>query len=99
MLIETAVGRGTGWAVFEPNAAPLRAALHETVEAFLTSVWRSRALHGVRTQDAFAVRCGLGQTMTEQDVQDERVILTMQLAVSRPAEFITVRIEHQTAAS
>lgn len=99
MMIETAVIRGTGWAVFEPNAAPLWAELRYVVENYLTPLWQSGALHGSRQQEAFAVRCGPGQTMTGQDVQDGRVIVTLQLAVSRPAEFVSVRVTHQTATS
>ena len=71
----------------------------DTVENYLTPLWRNGALHGARPQDAFAVRCGLGQTMTDQDVQDGRVVLMLQLAVSRPAEFIIVRVTQQTAVS
>ncbi len=99
MMIETAVQTGTAWAAFEPNAAPLWTMLREAVEAYLTPLWREGALHGARPQEAFAVRCGPGQTMTAQDVQEGRVILMMQLAVSRPAEFISIRVIHRTAES
>ncbi len=99
MMIETAVVRGTAWAAFEPNAAPLWTMLREVVEVYLTALWRDGALQGARPQDAFAVRCGPGQTMTAQDVQEGRVILDLLLAVSRPAEFITVRVAKQTAVS
>ncbi len=99
MMIEQAVIRGTGWAVFEPNAAPLWTALRGAVEDYLTTLWKDGALHGARPQEAFAVRCGLGQTMTEQDVLEGRLVLMLLLAVTRPAEFITIRVEHQTAVS
>ena len=98
MMIETAVQRGTRWATFEPNAEPLWTALRASVENYLTQLWRDGALSGTRPQEAFSVRCGLGQTMTGEDVSEGRVVLLMQLAVTRPAEFLLVRVTHTTAA-
>jgi hypothetical protein len=98
IMIETAVSRGTvGRLRTERGAAVGGTARHG--ENYLTPLWRNGALHAARPQEAYAVRCGLGQTKTDQDVQDGRDDLMLQLAVSRPAEFIIVRVTQQTAVS
>ena len=49
------------------------------------------ALLGARPEQAFFVHCGLGQTMTAQDIGAGRMIVEFGLAAVRPAEFIVLR--------
>jgi phage tail sheath protein FI len=94
-MVEVSVKRGTGWAVFEPNNATLWAMLRTQIETYLIEQWRLGALAGDRSEQAFYVRCGLGQTMTAQDIQQGRMIVEIGMAAVRPAEFIVLKITHQ----
>jgi len=44
------------------------------------------------------VRCGLGTTMTAQDIADGRLIVEIGMAPVRPAEFVILRISHRMQA-
>jgi len=94
-MIEVSVKQGTIWAVFEANNATLWAMLRTQIETYLIEQWRLGALAGDRFEEAFYVRCGLGQTMTAQDIQQGRMIVEIGMAAMRPAEFIVLRITHQ----
>ena len=98
-MVEASVERSTRFAVFEPNDAPTWLKVRLMAEDYLTSKWRQGALAGATPKDAFYVRCGLGSTMTGQDILDGRLIVEIGMAVLRPAEFVIFRISHtmQTA--
>jgi phage tail sheath protein FI len=98
-MIEVAVKQGTAWAVFEPNDANLWVKVRAQIENYLTQQWRSGGLAGARPEQAFHVNCGLGQTMTTQDVQQGRMIVEIGMAVVRPAEFIILKVTHQLQSS
>ncbi len=95
LFIEESIDRGTKWAVFEPNAEPLWLKLRDSVENFLTGLWREGALQGSKPEAAFFVNCGLGTTMTQEDVDAGRLTIVIGLAVVHPAEFIIIRIGQQ----
>ena len=92
LFVEESIDRGTKWAVFEPNAESLWARLRDSVGSFLTSLWREGALLGAKPEMAFFVKCGLGTTMTQQDIDNGRVTIELGIAPVRPAEFIILRI-------
>jgi hypothetical protein len=94
-MIEVSVKQGTAWAVFEPNNATLWAKVRTQIETYLTQQWRSSALAGAKPEQAFYVSCGLGQTMTAQDIQQGRMIVEIGMAAVRPAEFIILKFTHQ----
>jgi hypothetical protein len=50
---------------------------------------------GAKPEQAFYVGCGLGQTMTAQDLLEGRLVVEIGMAVVRPAEFIILRFSHQ----
>ena len=54
--------------MFEPNDVPLWNRLKAAITAFLTVVWRQGALQGTTAEEAFFVRCGLGETMIQADI-------------------------------
>ena len=71
----------------EPNDAALWARVRQLTEAFLHDLWRRGGLQGAKPEQAYGVRCGLGETMTEADVLAGQVVVSVWLAPVRPAEF------------
>ena len=61
----------------------------------LTGVWQQGGLVGARAEDAFSVSCGVGETMTAQDILDGVLLVTVQVAVIHPAEFIEITFQQQ----
>jgi phage tail sheath protein FI len=99
LTIGTALRRSLAWFTFEPNAAPTWTRVRGAVENYLYTTWRAGALLGATPRDAFFVRCGLGDTMTAQDVLDGRLVLEVGLACARPAEFLILRLSLRTLES
>ena len=94
-MVEESVKKATMPFVFEPNDAPVWIKVKGMIENFLTQQWKSGALQGRTTDEAFFVHVGLGQTMTPQDILDGKMIIEIGMAMVRPAEFIILRIMHQ----
>jgi phage tail sheath protein FI len=95
LFIEKSIERGTQWAVFEPNAEPLWAAIHRSVTNFLTAVWRDGALEGTKQEEAFFVKVDR-TTMTQHDIDNGRLIILVGIAPVKPAEFVIFRISQKT---
>lgn len=85
--------------VFEPNTPNTWVSVKSMIETYLNTLWRDGALAGARSREAFGVRIGLGSTMTAQDILEGRMIVSVFVAVNRPAEFIVFNIEQQMQAS
>ncbi len=81
--------------VFEPNDANTWITVKSMVDNFLTQLWKNGALAGIKPEQAFGVKIGLGETMTTQDILDKRMNLTVLLALTRPAEFILISISQK----
>jgi phage tail sheath protein FI len=96
IFLEQAIGRGTRWAVFEPNNDPLWASLRQDITVFLLTQWRNGALAGAKQDDAFFVRCGR-DTMSQADLDNGRIVAQVGVALIRPAEFITFSITQTTS--
>ncbi|HWC78205.1 MAG TPA: phage tail sheath C-terminal domain-containing protein, partial [Blastocatellia bacterium] len=94
--LEASIDRGTQWAVFEPNGERLWANIRDTVSSFLLNEWKSGALLGATTEEAFFVRCDRS-TMTQNDLDNGRLICLIGVAVVKPAEFVIFRIGQKTA--
>jgi len=94
-MIEVSVRKGTAWAVFEPNDAIIWTRLRAQIENYLIQQWRAGALAGAKPEHAFYVNCGLGQTMTAEDVRQGRMNVEIGMAVVRPAEFTILKFTHQ----
>lgn len=85
--------------VFEPNNANTWAAVRGMLENFLTGLWREGGLQGSTAATAFAVECGLGTTMTADDILNGYMNVIINAAVVRPAEFIVIAIRQQMASA
>jgi hypothetical protein len=94
--LERSIDKGTQWAVFEPNGEALWANVRRTVEDFLLNEWMSGALLGDKPEKAFFVRCDRS-TMTQNDLDNGRLICLIGVAPLRPAEFVIFRIGQWTA--
>ena len=96
LFVEESVAKGTQWVVFEPNNNKLWAQVRQSVRNFLTHLWRQGALQGQKPQEAFFVKCDR-TTMTQNDIDNGRLICQIGMAVVRPAEFVIVQITQRTA--
>ncbi len=96
IYLEHSLDQGTQWVVFEPNDEPLWARARQSVTAFLTRVWRDGALMGTTADQAFYVHCDR-TTMTQDDIDNGRLIMVIGVAPVYPAEFVIIRIGQQTA--
>jgi phage tail sheath protein FI len=94
--LEHSIERGTQWAVFESNGDALWANVRRTIEDFLVSEWKSGALLGRDPKEAFFVRCDRS-TMTQNDLDNGRLVCLIGVAVVKPAEFVIFRIGQWTA--
>jgi len=82
--------------VFEPNDDKLWARVHRTIDAFLTRVWRDGALMGTSAGEAFYVKVDRS-TMTQDDIDNGRLICVIGVAPVKPAEFVIFRITQKTS--
>ncbi|MBA4175706.1 MAG: phage tail protein [Leptothrix sp. (in: Bacteria)] len=94
--LERSIDKGTQWAVFEPNGDALWANVRRTIEDFLLNEWQSGALLGDKPEKAFFVRCDRS-TMTQNDLDNGRLICLIGVAPLKPAEFVIFRIGQWTA--
>jgi phage tail sheath protein FI len=95
IYVEHSIDNGTQWVVFEPNDEPLWARVRQTITNFLTTVWRSGALQGIKPDEAFFVKCDR-TTMTQDDIDNGRLICVIGIAPVKPAEFVIFRIQQKT---
>lgn len=95
IMVEESAKKATFPFVFEPNDANTWVKVRAMLENYLTLLWRQGALAGAKPEHAFFVRCGLGQTMTAQDILDGKLIVDIGMAAVRPAEFIILRFSHK----
>lgn len=95
LFIEESIEQNTQWVVFEPNNEKLWARVKLTINQFLTTVWRDGALMGTKESEAFFVRCDR-TTMTQDDLDNGRLIVEIGIAPVKPAEFVVFRIAQWT---
>lgn len=95
IYLENSIDRATQWAVFEPNNERLWANVRRTIEDFLLVQWRNGALLGEKPEKAYFVRCDR-TTMTQNDLDNGRLIALIGVAPVKPAEFVIFRIGQWT---
>jgi hypothetical protein len=96
IMIEQSIYNGIQWAVFEPNDYRLWSSLRVNIGAFMDNLFRAGAFQGEKASDAYFVRCALGDTMTQDDIDRGQVIVVVGFAPLKPAEFVIVRIQQKT---
>jgi uncharacterized protein len=93
--LEHSIDRGTQWAVFEPNGEALWANVRRTVSDFLFNEFQMGALLGDKPESAYFVKCDRS-TMTQNDLDNGRLVCLIGVAVLKPAEFVIFRIGQWT---
>lgn len=91
IFLEESIDEGTQSFVFEPNNEKLWDRVRQTITQFLTRVWRDGALMGTTPEEAFFVKVDR-TTMTQDDIDNGRLIVLIGVAPVKPAEFVIFRI-------
>lgn len=95
IFIEESIKANTNWAVFEPNDEVLWVRVQRTINVFLTGLWRSGSLAGSSPEEAFFVNIGRN-TMSQDDIDNGRLVCVIGVAPVKPAEFVIFRISQKT---
>lgn len=95
IYLEESIKANTNWVVFEPNDSSLWARVKRSVEIFLTGVWQTGALVGGSPEEAFFVNIG-PSTMTQDDIDNGRLVCVIGVAPVKPAEFVIFKITQKT---
>jgi phage tail sheath protein FI len=85
--------------VFQPNTKNTWEAVKAMIGSFLTSVWKEGGLMGATAADAFSVDCGLGTTMTADDILNGFMNIVVKVALVHPAEFIVITFQQEMTVS
>jgi phage tail sheath protein FI len=94
IYLEQSITKGTEWVIFEPHDEPTWEEAKRSVVEFLTTSWKNGMLLGSKPQEAFIVRCDR-TTMTQADIDGERLIIEVGVALTRPSEFVIFHIVQQ----
>jgi hypothetical protein len=95
LYLERSIEKSTQWVVFEPNGEALWDNVRATVDSFLYNEWRNGRLLG-SDKTAYFVRCDRS-TMTQNDIDNGRLVCEIGVAALKPAEFVIFRIGQKTA--
>lgn len=91
VYLEHSIDNGTQWAVFQNNGPELWKQVVSTITGFLYNEWANKRLMGDSAAQAFFVRCDR-TTMTQNDLDQGRLICEIGVSIFKPAEFVIFRI-------
>lgn len=86
-------------AVFEPNVPATWEVVRAAIDNYLHKLWQQGALFGNKPEEAYFVRVGKNITMTEEEIQQGKMIVRVGIAAVRPAEFIILEFSQSTASA
>lgn len=95
IYVETSIKNALNGFVFAPNVGNTWVTVTAMVSNFLQDLWAQGGLMGAKASDAFTVQCGLGSTMTAQDILEGYMIVQVTLQVTHPAEFIELTFKQK----
>jgi len=98
IYLEHSIDSGTQWAVFENNGPSLWARVTDSIDSFLNNEFAAGNLLGTSASNAYFVRCDR-TTMTQNDLDNGRMICLIGVALLKPAEFVIFRIGQMTASA
>jgi phage tail sheath protein FI len=85
--IQATINVGMQSFVFAANDATTWATVTQAISGYLTGLFTQGALQGSAASDAFSVACGLGSTMTSDDVLNGFMVISVAVAIEHPGEF------------
>jgi uncharacterized protein len=92
LYIEESLYRGLKWVVFEPNAEPLWGQIRLNVGSFMHGLFTQGAFQGLKSTDAYFVRCD-AETTTQDDRNKGIVNIWVGFAPLKPAEFVVLYLQ------
>ena len=84
------------WGGLGPRGGGVGANGRQTIAEFLYNGWRGGALLGSTVDEALFVRCDRS-TMTQNDLDNGRLVCLIGVAIIKPAEFVIFRISQYSA--
>ncbi|MEG0839423.1 MAG: phage tail sheath subtilisin-like domain-containing protein [Hydrogenoanaerobacterium sp.] len=99
IFLKESIRCSIGWVAFEPNNQMLWTMVSDSITKYLGTQWRNGVMMGTSEAEAFFVKVGIGQSMTQDDVLNNRMICQIGVAPMRPSEFITFEIVQATEKS
>jgi phage tail sheath protein FI len=94
--IELHLQASLAFATGQPNAEPLWNSIRLVASDYLMTLFLSGTLKGAKPEEAYFVRCDR-TTMTQNDIDNGRIIVLVGFAPTQPAEFVVIRIALMTA--
>jgi hypothetical protein len=79
--------------VFAANDKNTWESVKAMIGSFLNDIWKQGGLQGESASGAFSVECGLGTSMTEDDILNGYMVVILKVAVVHPAEFIEITFQ------
>jgi len=95
IYVEQSVKTALNSFVFAPNTATTWTTVVSMIESFLHGLWSAGGLMGASPAEAYGVQCGLGSTMTADDILNGNMIVHVVLQMVHPAEFIELVFKQQ----
>ena len=94
--IELHLHASLAFATGEPNAEPLWSSIRLVASDYLMVLFLDGKLKGATPEEAYFVRCDR-TTMTQNDIDNGRLVVVVGFAPSQPAEFVVINIALMTA--
>lgn len=92
-MIECSIRRALQPFAWQPNNGATWVRIQLLIENFLQMLWHRNVLQGATPDHAFFVRIGLGETMTQQDIDEKKMIIEIGLALTFPTDYLPLRFE------
>jgi phage tail sheath protein FI len=96
--LEHSLDKASQFAVFESNGPKLWDQMRHLIEPFLLNEFINGAFVGATPALSYFVRCD-ATTMTQNDLDNGRLVVLVGVAVVRPAEFVIIRVGQWTASA
>jgi phage tail sheath protein FI len=95
IYLEQSIKAALNQFVFAANDGNTWVTVVSTVSSFLQGFWAQGGLMSATASEAFSVQCGLGSTMTPEDILQGYMIVQVTLQMIRPAEFIKLTFKQK----
>jgi phage tail sheath protein FI len=95
IYMEQSIRTGLAWVVFEPSGPLLWPRVKQSIDSYLTQLWRKGAFMGNKAEEAFFVKVD-AENNPPASVSQGKLNITVGFAPLRPAEFIIMNLSLNT---